>query len=192
MSAALMTLTGGEPSTTGQHWDTESTPERLHGFPGTSVAAHPNPDWNPYEIPEPVSEEDYWAQFPDTLSTADVAKIIRIGAPAVRTRLRDGVIPGHRIADSWVIFKAEIRAWLAASSNRPRPTEPVDVLADYPDELNYRDLMQLLRVKYKGTIYIWLEQGHIPGSFVGGRWIVHKWQLRERLDETSNQVRDDR
>ena len=72
--------------------------------------------------------------------------------------------------------------------HRPRPSEPVDVLADYPDELSYRDLMRLFRVKYKGTIYIWLEQGHIPGSFVGGRWIVHKWQLRERLDETSNQT----
>ena len=45
-----------------------------------------------------MSEEDYWAQFPDTLTTADVAKIIRTGAPAVRSRLRDGIIPGHRIA----------------------------------------------------------------------------------------------
>ncbi|MDT3318121.1 helix-turn-helix domain-containing protein [Microbacterium sp. KSW4-11] len=135
-----------------------------------------------------MSEEDYWAQFPDTLTTADVAKIIRTGAPAVRSRLRDGIIPGHRIADSWIMFKAEIRAWLASTSNRPsRPTEPVDVLTDYPDELSYRDLMRLFRVKYKGTIYIWLEQGHIPGSLVGNRWVVHKWQLRDLLEETSNQ-----
>lgn len=153
----------------------------------SSGEQHSEPERSPNETPEPVSEEDYWSQFPDTLTTADVAKIIRTGAPAVRARLRDGTIPGHRIADSWIIFKAEIRAWLAATSNRPRTSEPVDVLAGYPDELNYRDLMQLFRVKYKGTIYIWLEQRHIPGSFVGGRWIVHKWQLRELLDETSNQ-----
>ncbi|RLK46421.1 hypothetical protein C7474_2959 [Microbacterium telephonicum] len=155
---------------------------------GPSTAPPSEPDRNNYEDHTPLSEEDYWAQFPDTLTTADVAKIIRTGAPAVRARLRDGIIPGHRIADSWVMFKAEIRAWLAATSNRPIPAgEPVDVLADYPDELSYRDLMQLFRVKYKGTIYIWLEQGHIPGSFVGNRWIVHKWRLRELLDETSNQ-----
>lgn len=136
-----------------------------------------------------MSEEDYWAQFPDTLTTADVAKIIRTGIQAVRARLRRGTIPGHRIGDTWIIFKPEIRAWLASTSNQHHTgdTPAVDVLADYPDELNYRDLMRLFGVKYKGTIYIWLEQGHIPGSFIEGRWIVHKWQLRERLDATSNQ-----
>ena len=155
---------------------------------GPSTAPPSEPDRNNYEDHPPLSEEDYWAQFPDTLTTADVAKIIRTGAPAVRARLRDGIIPGHRIADSWVMFKAEIRAWLAATSNRPiPPSAPVDVLADYPDELSYRDLMRLFRVKYKGTIYIWLEQGNIPGSLVGNRWVVHKWQLRDLLEETSNQ-----
>ena len=172
-----------------RHWDTEGTP----GVPpdssrGSPAPPHSEPERSPHETSEPVSEEDYWSQFPDTLTTADVAKIIRTGAPAVRARLRDGTIPGHRIADTWIIFKPEIRAWLATTSNHPPATiEPVDVLADYPDELNYRDLMQLFRVKYKGTIYIWLEHGDIPGSFVGGRWIIHKWQLQERLDETSNQ-----
>ena len=110
---------------------------------------------------------------------------------AVRARLRRGTIPGHRIGDTWIIFKPEIRAWLASTSNQHRAGDvaaDVDVLADYPDVLSYRDLMRLFGVKYKGTIYIWLEQGHIPGSFVEGRWIVHKWQLRERLDATSNQV----
>lgn len=172
---------------TGLPWDTESASRAASGSRRDSTTEHSEPERSQHETPEPVSEEDYWSQFPDTLTTADVGKIIRTGAPAVRARLRDGTIPGHRIADSWIIFKAEIRAWLAATSNRPRPTEPVDVLADYPDELSYRHLMQLF-VKAKPTIYTWLEQGHIPASFVGGRWIVHKWQLQERLDETSNQA----
>lgn len=135
-----------------------------------------------------MTEEDYWSQFPDTLTTADVAAIIRAGVPAVRARLRDGTIPGYRIGESWVVFKPEIRAWLAAGSNRPRENVPVDVLAGFPEVLNYRDLMRLFHVKYKGTIYIWLERGHIPGSFVGNRWVVHKWQLRERLDESGNRA----
>ena len=99
----------------------------------SSGEQHSEPERSTHETLEPVSEEDYWSQFPDTLTTADVAKIIRTGAPAVRARLRDGTIPGHRIADSWIIFKSEIRAWLAATSKRPRTSEPVDVLADYPD-----------------------------------------------------------
>ena len=70
-----------------------------------------------------MSEEDYWAQFPDTLSTTDVAKIIRTGVQAVRGRLRRGTIPGHRIGDTWIIFKAEIRAWLATTSNQHHPDD---------------------------------------------------------------------
>lgn len=137
-----------------------------------------------------MSEEDYWAQFPETLTTTDVATIIRTGVQAVRARLRRGTIPGHRIGDTWIIFKPEIRAWLTSTSNQHRPEDIdpiVDVLADYPDVLSYRDLMRLFGVKYKGTIYIWLEQKHIPGSFVEGRWIVHKWQLRQTLAASSNQ-----
>lgn len=137
-----------------------------------------------------MTEEDYWAQYPDTLTTSDVAKIISIGTPAVRARLRDGTIPGHRIGDSWIIFKPEIRAWLNATSNsRREPYEPGDVLAGYPDELSYRDLMRLFG-KIKQTIYTWLEQGHLPGSFAAGHWVIHKWQLQERLAESSNQRRD--
>lgn len=138
---------------------------------------------NPYAVSE--SEEEYWAQFPDTLTTEHVAKIIRTGVQAVRSRLRDGTIPGHRVADSWIIFKAEIRAWLPSTTNRPKPIEPVDVLAGYPDELSYRDLMTLFG-KTKQTVYVWLEQGHVPGSLVAGRWTIYKWQLHELLHETSN------
>lgn len=181
-------------------WDTKkiggSNQRRLPGGvrKQETLSDTPNPNGAPHETPDSVSEQDYWAQFPDTLTTTDVAKIIRTGVQAVRARLRRGTIPGHRIGDTWIIFKPEIRTWLASTSNQHRPGDAgaaADVLADYPDELNYRDLMRLFGVKYKGTIYIWLEQGHIPGSFVEGRWIVHKWQLRERLDATSNQRPDE-
>ncbi|MGC5225134.1 helix-turn-helix domain-containing protein [Micromonospora sp. DT81.3] len=136
-----------------------------------------------------MSEEDYWATLPDTLSPADVARILRTGVPAVRRRLRDGMIPGHRLSDSWIIFKSEIRAWLDSTSNQPphAATDPVDVLTGYGDELSYRDLMQLLG-KTKQTVYIWLQQGVIPASNVGGRWIIFKAQLRRRLEESSNQT----
>ncbi|MFL2002067.1 helix-turn-helix domain-containing protein [Microbacterium sp. A1-JK] len=135
-----------------------------------------------------MSEEDYWAEFPDTLLTADVAKIIRTGVGAVRARLHAGTIPGYHLGGSWIMFKPEIRAWLASASNQPQPpSRPVDLLATYPDELSHHDLAQLLR-KSKQTVYTYLERGVIPGAFVGGRWVVHKWQVRDRLTRASNQA----
>jgi len=63
---------------------------------------------------------------------------------------------------------------------------PVDVLESYPDELSYRDLMVLFG-KSKQTIYAWLNGGDIAGFHVSGRWVIHKAQLRERLQLSSNQ-----
>ncbi|ANP74860.1 DNA-binding protein (plasmid) [Cryobacterium arcticum] len=130
----------------------------------------------------------YWDAFPTTLTTGDVAKILSVGKPAVLTRLKSGVIPGHLIVGSWIIFKAEVRAWLESTSNQapPGPPEPVDVLADYAEEMSYRDLMELFG-KTKQTIYTWLHSGEIPAFHAGNRWIIHKPQLRRKLAETSNQ-----
>lgn len=135
-----------------------------------------------------TDDDDYWAALPNTLTPTQLAKILSIGKPAVLSRLRSGVIPGYQIRASWIIFKSEIRAWLASTSNRP-PAEspkPVDVLADYGDELTYRDLMALFG-KTKQTIYIWIHEGEIPAFNLGNRYVIHKAQLRERLSEISNQ-----
>jgi hypothetical protein len=135
-----------------------------------------------------VTDDDYWATYPATLTAAHLSKILRIGEPAVHARLRNGTIPAHRIARSWIVFRDEIRAWLAASSNQPliEPLPPVDVLAPYGDELNYRDLMDLF-VKTKPTIYTWLNDGVIPATHANGRWVVFKSQLRDFLRATSTQ-----
>lgn len=135
-----------------------------------------------------MDDDSYWGTYPDTLTAADVAKILRVGKPAVFTRLKSGVIPAHQIAGSWIIFKNEIRAWLESNSNQaPQgPPAEVDVLAGYGDELSYRDLMTLFN-KTKPTIYRWLQTSEIPGFHIGIRWIIHKSQLRRRLQETSNQ-----
>ncbi len=139
-----------------------------------------------------VTDDDYWAAFPDLLTSTDLARILRVGRPAVLARLKRGTIPGHQIGGSWIIFKAEIRAWLASTSNQApaTPPAPVDVLASYPEEMTYRDLMVLFG-KTKQTIYAWLQTGVIPASHAANRWIIFKAQLRPFLDKTSNQVRDD-
>lgn len=154
-------------------------PHRPNGF------ALRIPSRSNHEAPHPVTDDDYWATYPATLTAAHLSKILRIGEPAVHARLRNGTIPAHRIARSWIVFRDEIRTWLAASSNRPteEPLSPVDVLAPYGDELNYRDLMDLF-VKTKPTIYTWLNDGVIPATHANGRWVVFKPQLRDFLSAT--------
>ena len=133
-------------------------------------------------------DDEYWDTYPETLTTAGVAKILHVGKPAVFARLHSGIIPAHQVVGSWIIFKAEIRAWLDSTSNQTpvAPPAAVDVLAAYGDEMSYRDLMVLFD-KTKPTIYRWLQTGEIPAYHVGIRWVIHKTQLRQRLHETSNQ-----
>ncbi|AWB88133.1 helix-turn-helix domain-containing protein [Mycetocola zhujimingii] len=148
-----------------------------------------DPNRNSHEDTAPMMEDDaYWSALPETLTPAQLAKILNVGKPAILARLRAGTIPGYQIRASWIIFKAEIYAWLASTSNRA-PAEPpraVDVLADYGDELTYHDLMALFG-KTKQTIYSWIHEGEIPAFHVGNRWVIHKSELRERLNEISNQ-----
>ena len=191
----MMAMTAENPGPGEDHWDNAG--QGMHG--NTPVDAPSliriadrfaaQSDRNINESTPPVMDDDhYWEPFPDTLSTADLSKILIVGRPAVLARLKSGVIPGHFIVGSWVVFKAEVRAWLDSNSNQAPagPPADVDVLADYADELSYRDLMVIMG-KTKRTIYSWLNDGEIPGFHVGNRWIIHKTQLREKLRQTSNQ-----
>lgn len=135
-----------------------------------------------------IDDDHYWDPYPQTLTVAEMQTILRISRPTAFSRLQNGVIPAHYIAGSWIVFKAEVRSWLESTSNQAtvdRTTE-VDVLASYPEELTYQDLMVLFR-KSKETIYRWLHSGEIPAFHVTGRWIIRKAHIREKLRETSNQ-----
>lgn len=195
----MMVTTAGSPGSGKDHWN--NAVKGMHGktradAPSSTRAADrfaARSDRTTNESTPPMTADDgYWEPFPETLSTADLAKILSVGRPAVLVRLKSGVVPGHLIVGSWVIFKAEVRAWLDANSNQAPagPPADVDVLAGYADELNYRDLMVIMG-KTKRTIYSWLNDGVIPGFHVGNRWIIHKAQLRQKLHETSNQPRSE-
>jgi excisionase family DNA binding protein len=162
-------------------------PGRENPTPTDRFAAYP--DRTSHEYNASMTDDDaYWAALPDTLTPTQLAKILSVGKPAILSRLRAGVIPGYQIRASWIIFKPEIRAWLASTSNRApvEPPKPVDVLADYGDAMTYQDLMVLFG-KTKQTVYIWLHEGEIPAFHIGNRWVIHKAQVRERLSEVSNQ-----
>ena len=191
----MTATTAQPPPTRHRRWDNaRQRPADHHHHtarPSTRPAARPSvpPDRNQIETTPPMPDDDrYWEPFPDTLSTTDVAKILSLGKPAVLLRLKSGLIPGHLIVGSWIIFKAEVRAWLESTSNQipPGPPEPVDVLERYADEMSYSDLMELFG-KSKATVYGWLHDGEIPAFHVGTRWIIRKSQLRQKLANTSNQ-----
>lgn len=194
--AAMARVTIGVTACMIERWDNAGQGTRnttpVYASPRTRPDIRPSahPDRTTQETPSMTDDDDYWDAFPDTLSTADVAKILSVGKSTVLLRLKTGVIPGHLIGGSWVIFKAEVRAWIESTSNQTPAAPPtaVDVLEKYADEMDYRDLTELLG-KSKQTIYTWLHNGEIPGYHVGSRWTIHKSQLRQKLLETSNQSR---
>ncbi|WP_308796294.1 helix-turn-helix domain-containing protein [Agromyces silvae] len=152
--------------------------------PGADRSAHASPAM----VPSRQSAEDaFWASLPATLTTASLARTLRINEDTTLRRLAEGRIPGYRLtSSSWLVFRDELRAHLNACSNRlPRHTAAPDVLAEYADVLGYRDLMLLLG-KSKPTIYAWLQAGTIPGYFLDGRWLVYRHELRAALDEVRN------
>lgn len=138
-----------------------------------------------------TADDPYWDLYPETLTVAEMQSILHISRPTAFSRLQNGVIPAHFIAGSWIVFKSEFRSWLESTSNQNPPREiPEDhVLAGYPDDLTYQDLMNLFR-KSKETIYRWLHSGEIPAYHVTGQWLVRKVHVLRRLEETSNQRAD--
>lgn len=134
-----------------------------------------------------MTDTEYWEALSDPLPVRELAPLFRVHEATIHRHLQSGTIPGHYIGRSWIVYKCEIRAWLAARRNIP--TGQViddDPLDDFPDELRMRDLM-LLFGKTKQTIRAWLEDGEIPGYRVNGRWVAYKTELRETLARTSNQ-----
>lgn len=127
-----------------------------------------------------------WDSYPAVVTPAEVAEVLGMRVGTVRAWLRAGTMPARRLGGTWIILKHEVIAWMAESAGEPAPPEALDdPMADYPDFLTYRDLMRFFRITYKGTVYIWLEQGAVPATYVGSRWVIHKWRLLQHLEETN-------
>ncbi|RGE19083.1 helix-turn-helix domain-containing protein [Leucobacter sp. wl10] len=134
-----------------------------------------------------MTDAEYWDALADPVPVRELAPLFRVHESTVHRHLQNGTIPGHYIGRSWIVYKCEIRAWLA--DRRNISTGEViddDPLADWPDELRMRDLTTFFG-KTKQTIRAWLEDGEIPGYQINGRWVAYKAELREVLAATSNQ-----
>lgn len=64
------------------------------------------------------------ARFPDAMTPAEVAEVLRLKEPAVRKMLADGRLPGFRMDRHWITAKTELRAYLQQRHNTPTTGEP--------------------------------------------------------------------
>lgn len=135
-----------------------------------------------------MEDDEYWDELPATLPTSLVAQMLELSSETIVVRLKAGTIPGHRIGSSWIIFKLELRALVESRNNQgdQNLSAAVDVLADFENEMTYKDLMACLG-KTKQTIYTWLREGTIPAYLIGDHWVIHTHQVRSMLQRTSNQ-----
>lgn len=138
-------------------------------------------------IPDIVIDEAYWETKPLVLGVPDLAQITRKGEPTIWRWLKEGKIPGHHIAGSWIVYREVFHHQInEPDANYPLP---IDLLAKYPEELTVQELSELLG-KTKQTIWRWLGNDRLPGvgSRYQGTWLVYKHELIKLLKETSNQA----
>lgn len=135
-----------------------------------------------------MEDDEYWDELPATLSTSLVAQMLELNSETVVARLKAGTIPAHRVGSSWIIFKLELRAFIESRNSQAdqNASVTVDVLANFRNEMTYKDVMACLG-KTKQTIYTWLREGTVPAYLIGDHWVIHTHQVRSMLQRTSNQ-----
>jgi hypothetical protein len=129
-------------------------------------------------------DDAFWAELPEVLHTKHLTQITRRGAQTVFIWLARGILPGHRIAGSWIVYK-EVFQHRLESPNEPY-TLPVELLARYGEDLSIAD-QALLIGRSKKTVYLWLRLGHLPARRLGPSWLIYKTPFVELLEATSNQ-----
>lgn len=85
-----------------------------------------------------------------TLDAATVAAQLLLSSTTVNKWAKAGTMPAYRVGRSWIVFRAELAAWLASTSTDSSGTEPLptleQMLADLPPFLRLAEAAQVLRV----------------------------------------------
>jgi len=63
-------------------------------------------------------DADPLAGWPDELRMAELVRFFGKTKQTMRRWLEHGDLPGHRINGRWIVYRSELRAALAASSNQ--------------------------------------------------------------------------
>lgn len=57
------------------------------------------------------------AAYPESMTPAEVAGVLRLTEETVRRQLGEGLLPGYRMNRHWVTAKSELKAYLQARHN---------------------------------------------------------------------------
>lgn len=72
--------------------------------------------------------DDLFEGYPDTLTVAELAAILRIQVPTAYKWLREGTIPAYKVGSTWVILRDEVKQLIASGHNvaAPQDEPPAD------------------------------------------------------------------
>lgn len=130
-------------------------------------------------------DDNYWSSFSHVLSLNDLTEVTGKGSVTIWRWLNRGILPGHQIAGSWIVYREEIRAKLLDADSAP--LIPSIFLSTFPDRLDVPQLATLLG-KTEQTAYNWLAANEVKGHKVSSAWLVYKSEFEELLLKTSNQA----
>lgn len=67
-----------------------------------------------------------FADRPETLSVEEVAQLLNISPQNTYSWLRNGVIPGYKIGNTWRVIRDELKETMRLGANSPRRTPSKD------------------------------------------------------------------
>jgi excisionase family DNA binding protein len=75
--------------------------------------------------------DDLFADYPASLTVAQVSEVLGIGRATAYKWLNEGTIPAYRLGSSWVILRDEVKDVIAAGRNFVEDVaEEIDELVD--------------------------------------------------------------
>lgn len=92
------------------------------------------------------------AQLPDslTVAAATVATRLKLSPTTINKWAKAGTMPAYRVGRSWIVFNAELDAWLASTSTDNSGSDPLptlqQMLSGLPQFLRPVEVAQVLRV----------------------------------------------
>ena len=97
-----------------------------------------------------MTEQDQLDPGSLTVDAAAVATQLRLSPTTINKWAKSGTMPAYRVGRSWIVFRAELAAWLASTSTDNSGSEPLptlqQMLAGLPAFLRLAEAAQVLRV----------------------------------------------
>ena len=119
-----------------------------------------------------VPPTDYWAAWPDRLTAAEAAEILRIKhMDTMYDWLAAGRVPAHRLGGAWVIFRDPLRD--ALENARMEMLYPDAYWERFPEIMDAKELAEFIGLSYSATLRM-LKAGDLVAVKQGRSLLVTK------------------